>query len=221
MTRSILIITLCFAISSCSKQSNRDKAISLIEKFQVDNVEDFGDYNSLEYGEIDSTYTSLYENEVFKKSESKSDKYRQDLYDAINDYNYSKFIGSPSESGLALVKLYQRQYDNELKIQKELEDKFVRKFNGFQINQCGIYSTDFGDSAFFHTYYFDNELSTVINHEFESFEVDIYNELKSKNILFPKNKTELDLFMEVLHDHEKPNDIYDGLPVDSMMPLTY
>lgn len=135
---------------SCENNNPRDKAIRMIEKYHKDRKIDLSGFSNMEYSSLDSAFSGIMEEPVFKEASMK-------LFDLQNEYRRTKFGFDTPE----YKDDYEKKKDKLIKRMDELRLKFIPRFKGFKISQIYIYPTSFGDSARIISFLADPQLLTI------------------------------------------------------------
>jgi hypothetical protein len=177
-------------LASCS-MSNEEKARDLICEYMKNHVHNAKSYEVVEFGNLDSTFTSLLDDSVFYNAFEKRlvcQKMRNQLYDEtqlwrkIDQNRYNHYNQK--------LALYVDSADMYYKQEQEARKRFIPQFDGFVMSHTFRTNNELGNPVL-------NKVAIVFNKELTKVEsVNDWNEYQSINIEESLKELEQDFISE-------------------------
>lgn len=154
-------------LTSCGK-SNEEKAKDLIDEQLQLSLHDYGSYEPVEFGKLDSTYSSAFDLPEYNDAVNKAKHFKDEGNDKVNDAELYGRFG-----------LYERQveYAREGKIlfdsamfyvnkAAKIDSSFVPEFVGWGMTHTFRANNKFGNKVIAHRkYYFDKDFTKIIGED--------------------------------------------------------
>lgn len=161
----VLILTLVY---SCQPSPEKKAQKLIVEKLKL-SLHDWDSYESVQFGKLDSMYSSYLDDSAYNENVNNYDKYQKlfDKYlDEMNDY--SGYISSTFRIKYNIASKMTDMYLDSLRkyapICDSLKENYVPKFIGWTMTHSFRSNNAMGHKTIGHyKYFFDIEISKVIN----------------------------------------------------------
>lgn len=174
-------MVLPIVFSGCS-ENNDSKAKTLVENQLKGSLHDYDSYESVEFGKLDSTFTTLLDDSLFRKLYSKRlscQKIRNTLYEeaqiwrTIDNEKYNNLMGRNG--------IYIDSTAYYYKLELSARENFIPQFNGWSMKHSFRANNAGGNKVITHkAYCFDKDITEITEtQDWETFiSFDLDSELK-------------------------------------------
>jgi len=165
MKKKIFIAVLGIIFISCT--SNEKKAEKLITQTLKETLHDWSSYESVKFGTLDSTFTTVYNDTVYLSYKAKLMAYFNKLEETMKEIKFyddmysnwalqkRKKLLMIAQMCLDTIKIYEPIY-------KEMEENFTPEFKGWKMQHSFRAKNAGGNKVIRHyLYYFDKDLTKV------------------------------------------------------------
>lgn len=165
--KKLLFIAIAISIGLASCTSKEKRAQNLIEDHLKETLHDWNSYESVKFGTLDSTFTTVLDDSIYRKNYVIYKAYLDMVNETINEFDTYKGLSSDwamakrqtlldkSKAYLDTIKYYEPLY-------KEAESKFIPEFKGWKMTHSFRANNAAGHKVIGHyEYYFDKDLTKL------------------------------------------------------------
>lgn len=162
----ILASVLLFAFTGCS--SNEKKAQKLINQKLRLTLHDYSSYESVQFGKLDSTYSTVKDTPEYREALEKSEQLQKEAMMELTKIKMYQelFLYELAMEGALHCKMINDSSLHYYQICIKLKELFIPEFIGFNITHTFRTNNSSGNKVIAHyKYYFDKDITKIIKEE--------------------------------------------------------
>lgn len=167
MKKVIFMLLAVIAFCGCAGTTNESTAKQLIKERLKLNLHDYSSYESVEFGSLDSTFTTLLTDSAFFKAFTRRLAYQKARNESYENAELWKSVSRERQKQyLGLEKQYQDSVTRYIAFEDSARNKFIPVFNGFAMRHSFRANNANGNKVITHNVYkFNTELSVITETE--------------------------------------------------------
>ena len=170
--KNYLLVTIALVLMGCSTPERR--AQSLIKAHLKENLHDWGSYESIKFGELDSVYTTVLDNseytmamclyDAFEESRKESLAKVNKYLDHISLYGNNEYVKDDLNAERENLNRLTDSTTFFLRTMAKIEKDFISSFKGWSMSHTFRANNAMGTKIMSHKeYIFDKDITRVLN----------------------------------------------------------